>query len=89
MYPPGQLLHPNKIINIKKNIHTLESVYVSYTNTHTGMNYFYAYFFKRGKFVSTFRASELQENPSHYSPFPCAEFGEAEGWAQEWLQSPQ
>lgn len=44
---------------------------------------------KRDKLGPTFRAYELGKNPGHHSLFLCAEFGEAEGWAQEWLQSPQ
>ena len=46
-------------------------------------------FIKRDKLGPTFRAYKLGKNPGHHSLFLCAEFGEAEDWAQEWLRSPQ
>lgn len=39
-------------------------------------------YFLRDKPGPPFRAHKLRKNPSYDSPFPCAEFGEAEGWAQ-------
>ena len=49
------------------------------THTHIYMHYLTYIFFIRGKLGPTLRAHELRQNPSHHSPFPCAEFGEDEG----------
>lgn len=59
------------------------------SHTHTYIYMYCCIYFLRDKLGPPFRAHKLRKNPSYDSPFPCAEFGEAEGWAQGWLQSPQ